>query len=93
VLDTRKTKGTKSEVYFAIGVVEDLFMCIPCKGGDRFPPFPRPPMFDLKIQVPFLNMENKQGELEEMYPLTHVPLINNTLGSSDDTWLWSSPAL
>ena len=37
------------------------------QGGDKYPPFPRPPMFDLKLKAPFLNMEQKPGELEEVY--------------------------
>lgn len=65
ILDTRKSKNDRVETYWAVGLTETSLMCVICKGGDRYPPFPKPLLHELPLQIPLLNLDNSQGVFEE----------------------------
>ncbi|KAI8926336.1 hypothetical protein BC831DRAFT_414136 [Entophlyctis helioformis] len=64
ILDTRIFRGTKTDHYWALGVSEDQFMCVVCK-SDKYPQFPKPLINEIKLQVPFAQLEAPSAQLEE----------------------------
>lgn len=68
LLDTRIRRAGKQEVNYPVGVFEDSFMCIICKGGDKHPPFPKPMIMEVPLSIPFLGMdEGLSGAAEEKH--------------------------
>lgn len=68
LLDTRITRQGRQEYYWPVGVYESSFMCIICKGPDRFPQFPRPMIQQVEFTMPFLAMEaGLSGTAEERH--------------------------
>lgn len=65
VLDTRKSKNDRIETYWPVGLTESSLMCVVCKGGDKYPPFPKPLLHEITLQIPLLNLDNPQGKFEE----------------------------
>jgi hypothetical protein len=57
LLDTRIKRQGKQEYYWPVGVYEDSFMCIICKGRDEYPPFPKPMIMEVPLCMPFLGMD------------------------------------
>ncbi|KAI8982465.1 hypothetical protein BDF20DRAFT_867118 [Mycotypha africana] len=62
----------QSETYWPVGVLRDRFMCVILRGQTTYPFFPRPPVKELPLQLPLLDMANETGQLEEQILKTEV---------------------
>ena len=83
LLDTR-TRKVKGDVYWPVGVYNDNFMCIICKGGDKFPGFPKPMLMEVPLVVPFINTDvGMLGEQEEKLFRSFVTLSNQALDPAE----------
>lgn len=58
-------KEQKTEKYWPVGVLRDRLMCVVLRGTNSYPFFPRPPVKDIALQLPLLNMSTEVGVLEE----------------------------
>lgn len=67
LLDTNllARKENKSEFYWPVGVSDTQMMCVILKGAASEPYFPRPIVMEVDIQLPLLNMDVAQGQMEE----------------------------
>lgn len=65
ILDTKRIKNDRSDSYWPVGLTERSLMCVVCKDGEKFPTFPKPLLNEIPLQVPLLNLENSQGQVEE----------------------------
>lgn len=55
----------KTEKYWPVGVLRDRLMCVVLRGNNPYPFFPRPPVKDIPLQLPLLEMTTEVGRLEE----------------------------
>lgn len=58
-------KEQKTEKYWPVGVLRDRLMCVVLRGTNEYPFFPRPPVKDIRLELPLLNMGTEVGVLEE----------------------------
>lgn len=56
---------SKTEKYWPVGVLRDRFMCVVLRGNNPYPFFPRPPVKDIPLQLPLLQVNTEVGQLEE----------------------------
>ncbi|GAA5971259.1 hypothetical protein JCM11641_008285 [Rhodosporidiobolus odoratus] len=57
----------KQEWYWPVGLTEQQAHVVILKGGETHPHFPTPLLQELDLQVPMLNLDVPQGQLEEKY--------------------------
>ncbi|KAI9101254.1 hypothetical protein DFS34DRAFT_463766 [Phlyctochytrium arcticum] len=65
MLDSRPLQKSKKEWYWPVEAMEDKLMCIICKGGNKYPGFPRPIIHDLNLAAPLLEMDADNAADEE----------------------------
>ncbi|KAJ3091672.1 hypothetical protein HK102_013860 [Quaeritorhiza haematococci] len=65
IFDSRQARGAKQEHYWPVGLANNSFMCVVCKGGDKHPLMPASLITELPLQVPFASMDNQSSVLEE----------------------------
>ncbi|KAI8057496.1 WD40-repeat-containing domain protein [Thamnidium elegans] len=59
------SQQNKTEKYWPVGVLRDKLMCVILRGNNPYPFFPRPPIRDIPLQLPLLDMLSEVGKLEE----------------------------
>ncbi|EFP85271.2 uncharacterized protein PGTG_11440 [Puccinia graminis f. sp. tritici CRL 75-36-700-3] len=62
-----KTQGQLDRVYWPVGVSDSELSCIILKGGETQPSIPAPVIQDVHLQMPLLEQDSPQGQLEESY--------------------------
>jgi hypothetical protein len=62
----------RTEKYWPVGVLRDRFMCVVLRGGNTYPFFPRPPVKDIPLQLPLLELSTEVGQLEEQILRTNT---------------------
>ncbi|KAI8328666.1 WD40-repeat-containing domain protein [Blakeslea trispora] len=72
VFHSKAYAGDRTERYWPVGVLRDRFVCVVLRGQNMYPFFPRPPVKDVPLQLPFLDLESEVGTLEESVVRTHV---------------------
>ncbi|KAH7914143.1 hypothetical protein BJ138DRAFT_479545 [Hygrophoropsis aurantiaca] len=84
LLDTNvlERKQGKDESYWAVGLSQDVFMCLILKGRQEHPGFPRPLIQELGVRMPFRNKEPADGPIEERTAREriHINLARDALG-------------
>ncbi|KAI7867064.1 WD40-repeat-containing domain protein [Mucor mucedo] len=55
----------KTEKYWPVGLLRDRLMCVVLRGNNPYPFFPRPPVKDIPLQLPLLEMNTEVGGLEQ----------------------------
>jgi chromosome transmission fidelity protein 4 len=78
LIDTRIKRQGKQEYYWPVGVFEESFMCIICKGQDKFPPFPKPMIMEIPMSIPFLAMDAGLSGVAEEKHYRGVVLLENS---------------
>ncbi|KAI9344422.1 WD40-repeat-containing domain protein [Pilaira anomala] len=59
------SQQNKMEKYWPVGVLRDKLMCVILRGNNPYPFFPRPPVRDIPLELPLLDMSTEVGKLEE----------------------------
>jgi len=62
-----KTEGQLDRVYWPVGVSDSKLSCLVLKGGETQPSIPAPIIQDVPLQMPLLEQDSPQGQLEESY--------------------------
>ncbi|POW21078.1 hypothetical protein PSHT_02812 [Puccinia striiformis] len=62
-----KTEGQFDRVYWPVSVTDSELSCIIIKGGETQPTIPAPMMQQVSLQMPLLEQDSPQGQLEESY--------------------------
>lgn len=65
VFDGKTHAAQKNEKYWPVGILRDRLMCVILRGNNLYPFFPRPPVKDISLQLPLLEMSTEVGQLEE----------------------------
>ncbi|KAL1924958.1 uncharacterized protein VTP21DRAFT_4612 [Calcarisporiella thermophila] len=68
LLDTRG----KKERYWAVGVTRNFFHCVPLKGTEHYPHFPRPLLAEVELKIPLAELDSSRGALEENFLRTSL---------------------
>ncbi|KAI8349648.1 hypothetical protein EDC96DRAFT_600038 [Choanephora cucurbitarum] len=76
VFNSKAYAGDRTERYWPVGVLRDRFVCIVLRGQNMYPFFPRPPVKDVPLQLPLLDLESEIGSLEEKVIRTHVGTLH-----------------
>lgn len=66
------TSQERTEKYWPVGVLRDRFMCVVLRGSNTYPFFPRPPLKDIPLQLPLLELSTEVGQLEEQVLRTNA---------------------
>lgn len=64
---TLKTEGQLDRVYWPVGVSGTELSCIILKGGEIQPSIPAPLVQEVSLQMPLLELDSPQGQLEESF--------------------------
>lgn len=55
----------RQESYWPVGMNEQQFFCVICKGAQKYPTFPKPILCDFPLQIPFTQLDSANSGLEE----------------------------
>eukprot|EP00842_Homolaphlyctis_polyrhiza_P002193 jgi/Hompol1/2975/HPOL_003097-RA len=66
LLDAQAARGPKNDHYWAVGVTNQQFMFIVCR-GDKFPQLVKPVINEIALRVPFAQLDTPTGDLEEKW--------------------------
>ncbi|KAJ2907653.1 DNA polymerase alpha accessory factor Mcl1 [Coemansia aciculifera] len=69
VLDSRKLSRDrgKREGFWPVAISAKQFIVVACRGKSKYPPFPKPILDELDIDVPLLNADTQVGQQEAKY--------------------------
>ncbi|KAJ1905173.1 DNA polymerase alpha accessory factor Mcl1 [Coemansia sp. IMI 209127] len=69
VLDSRKLAQDrgKRETFWPVGVSAKQFIVVTCHNKARFPPFPKPILDELEVEIPLLQTDTQVGQQEAKY--------------------------
>ncbi|KAJ2762761.1 DNA polymerase alpha accessory factor Mcl1, partial [Coemansia nantahalensis] len=69
VLDTRRLARdrAKHETFWPVALSAKQFIVVTCRDRARFPPFPRPILDELDVDIPLLNTDTHAGQQEAKY--------------------------
>ncbi|KAI9269040.1 WD40-repeat-containing domain protein [Phascolomyces articulosus] len=62
----------RQERYWPVGMLRDRIMCLIIRGNNDSPYFPRPPVDDMELRMPIVNLETEAGQLEELHMRTRL---------------------
>ncbi|WAQ92369.1 hypothetical protein PtA15_16A276 [Puccinia triticina] len=62
-----KTEGQLDRVYWPVSVSDSQLSCIVFRGGETQPTIPAPILQHVQLQMPLLEQDSPQGQLEESY--------------------------
>ncbi|KAI9623233.1 hypothetical protein H4Q26_014729 [Puccinia striiformis f. sp. tritici PST-130] len=83
-----KTEGQFDRVYWPVSVTDSELSCIIIKGGETQPTIPAPMMQQVSLQMPLLEQDSPQGQLEESYLRGSLTYQHQTdLANPEDTSL------
>ncbi|KAI9495678.1 WD40-repeat-containing domain protein [Zychaea mexicana] len=57
----------RQEKYWPVGMLRDRLMCLVVRGNNESPYFPRPPVDDMELRMPVVDLETEAGQLEESH--------------------------
>ncbi|KAJ2808789.1 DNA polymerase alpha accessory factor Mcl1 [Coemansia guatemalensis] len=74
VLDTRRLSRErgKHENFWPVALSARQFIVVTCRGKSRFPPFPRPILDELDVEIPLLHADSQAGQQEAKYLAARV---------------------
>ncbi|KAI7847664.1 WD40-repeat-containing domain protein [Circinella umbellata] len=77
VFDGKLTAKTleRQERYWPVGMLRDRLMCLIIRGTNEAPYFPRPPVDDIELHMPVIDLVTEAGQLEEAH--MRMRLISN----------------
>ncbi|KAJ2557519.1 DNA polymerase alpha accessory factor Mcl1 [Coemansia sp. RSA 1933] len=69
VLDSRKLAQDrgKRETFWPVGISTKQFVVVTCHNKARFPPFPKPILDELEVEIPLLQTDTQVGKQEAKY--------------------------
>ncbi|PIA13071.1 hypothetical protein COEREDRAFT_78273 [Coemansia reversa NRRL 1564] len=74
VLDTRRLSRErgKHENFWPVALSARQFIVVTCRGKSRFPPFPRPILDELDVEMPLLHSDTQVGQQEAKFLAVRV---------------------
>ncbi|KAJ2156801.1 DNA polymerase alpha accessory factor Mcl1 [Coemansia sp. RSA 552] len=74
VLDTRRLSQERGrrEAFWPVALSAKQFVVVTCKSGSRFPPYPRPILDELDIEIPLLNGNSNVGQQEAAHMAARI---------------------
>ncbi|KAJ2450991.1 DNA polymerase alpha accessory factor Mcl1 [Coemansia sp. RSA 2424] len=74
VLDSRKISRDrgKREGFWPVAISAKQFIVVTCRGKSKYPPFPKPILDELDIDVPLLNADTQVGQQEAKYLASRI---------------------
>lgn len=69
ILDTRKLsrERAKKEAFWPVAISARQFIVVSCRNKTKFPPFPKPILDELDVELPLLNLDSQVGQQESKY--------------------------
>ncbi|KAJ2244839.1 DNA polymerase alpha accessory factor Mcl1, partial [Coemansia sp. RSA 455] len=86
VLDSRKLSRDrgKREGFWPVALSAKQFIVVTCQGKSKYPPFPKPILDELDIDVPLLNADTQVGQQEAKYLASRL-FIEQQRGEAERT--------
>ncbi|KAJ2866550.1 DNA polymerase alpha accessory factor Mcl1 [Coemansia aciculifera] len=86
VLDSRKLSRDrgKREGFWPVAISAKQFIVVTCQGKSKYPPFPKPILDELDIDVPLLNADTQVGQQEAKYLASRL-FIEQQRGEAERT--------
>ncbi|KAJ2613258.1 DNA polymerase alpha accessory factor Mcl1, partial [Coemansia sp. RSA 1694] len=86
VLDSRKISRDrgKREGFWPVAISAKQFIVVTCRGKSKYPPFPKPILDELDIDIPLLNADTQVGQQEAKYLASRI-FIEQQRGESERT--------